>query len=203
MYLNNDEKESIEKEIKKLEKKSSAELVAVITDFSSSYNLLILIFSLVFTFLISLISLYFNANTIMFFEIQLSTFAFFIFLFHNFKKYFLSLLPKKYKYKKASKKAKEEFIKQGLYDTQTKLAIMFFVSIEEKYVEIITDKNVKEKIADSYWQDIVNQFIKDVKKKEFVKGYETAIKSCSEILIKNFPIKENDINELSNEVIEL
>ncbi|WP_419768380.1 TPM domain-containing protein [Arcobacter sp.] len=203
MYLNNDEKESIEKQIKKLEEKSSAELVAVITDFSSSYNLLILIFSLVFTFLISLISLYFNASTIMFFEIQLSTFAFFILMFHNFKQYFLYLLPKKYKYNKASKKAKEEFINQGLYDTQTKLTIMFFVSIEEKYVEIITDKNVKEKIDDTYWQEIVNQFIKDVKNKEFEEGYKTAIKSCSEILIENFPIKENDINELSNEVIEL
>lgn len=203
MYLNNDEKESIEKQIKKLEEKSSAELVAVITDFSSSYNLLILIFSLVFTFLISLISLYFNASTIMFFEIQLSTFAFFILMFHNFKQYFLYLLPKKYKYNKASKKAKEEFINQGLYDTQTKLAIMFFVSIEEKYVEIITDKNVKEKIDDTYWQKIVNEFIKDVKNKEFTQGYEKAIKSCSEILINNFPIEKNDKNELSNEVIEL
>ncbi|WP_375723025.1 TPM domain-containing protein [Arcobacter sp. KX21116] len=203
MYLNNNQKEAIEKEIKKLEEKSSAELVAVITDFSSSYNLLILIFSLVFTFLVSLISLYFDANSIMFFEIQLSTFAFFILFFHNFKQYFLYLLPKKYKYNKASKKAKEEFINQGLYDTQTKLAIMFFVSIEEKYVEIITDKNVKEKIDDTYWQEIVNQFIKDVKNKEFEEGYKTAIKSCSEILIENFPIKENDINELSNEVIEL
>ncbi|RXJ81804.1 TPM domain-containing protein [Arcobacter sp. F2176] len=203
MYLNNDEKESIEKQIKKLEEKSSAELVAVITDFSSSYNLLILIFSLVFTFLISLISLYFNASTIMFFEIQLSTFAFFILMFHNFKQYFLYLLPKKYKYNKASKKAKEEFINQGLYDTQTKLAIMFFVSIEEKYVEIITDKNVKEKIDDTYWQEIVNEFIKDVKNKEFTQGYEKAIKNCSEILINNFPIEKNDKNELSNEVIEL
>lgn len=153
--------------------------------------------------MLSLISLYFNASTIIFFEIQLSTFAFFVLLFHNFKQQFLFLLPKKYKYKKASKKAKEEFINQGLYDTQTKLAIMFFVSIEEKYVEIITDKNVKEKIADSYWQEIINQFIKDVKNKEFAKGYETAIKNCSEILIENFPIKENDINELSNEVVEL
>lgn len=203
MYLNNNEKEAIEKEIKKLEEKSSAELVAVITDFSSSYNLLILVYSLVFTFLVSLISLYFDANTIMFFEIQLSTFAFFILFFHNFKKYFLYLLPKKYKYNKASKKAKEEFINQGLYDTKTKLAIMFFVSIEEKYVEIITDKNVKEKIDDNYWQEIVNQFIKDVKNKEFEEGYKTAIKSCSEILIENFPIKENDINELSNEIVEL
>lgn len=131
MYLNNDEKESIEKQIKKLEEKSSAELVAVITDFSSSYNLLILVYSLVFTFLLSLISLYFNASTIIFFEIQLSTFAFFVLLFHNFKQQFLFLLPKKYKYKKASKKAKEEFINQGLYDTQTKLAIMFLYLLKK------------------------------------------------------------------------
>lgn len=203
MYLTHDEKNLIEEEIKKVEEKSSAELVAVITDFSSSYKSLILIFSLCFTLLSSFIILAFEVDTILFFEIQLLTFGFFFLLFTNFKKLFLYLLPKSYKYKKASKRANEEFINQGLYDTQTKHAIMFFVSIEEKYVEIITDKNIKEKLEDTYWQEIVDAFIDDVKNKDFAKGYTKAIKSCSEILIEKFPIQDDDINELSNEVVEL
>jgi putative membrane protein len=80
---------------------------------------------------------------------------------------------------------------------------MFFVSYDEKYVEIIADKEISKKIDDEYWQVIVKEFIKDVKNNNLSNGYVKAIKSCSEILVKNFPIQTDDENELSNEVIEL
>lgn len=50
---------------------------------------------------------------------------------------------------------------------------------------------------------VVDEFIKDVKKKELSNGYLKAIDSCSGILIKEFPIQKNDKNELPNDVIEL
>lgn len=80
---------------------------------------------------------------------------------------------------------------------------MFFVSIDERYVEIITDSAIKQKIDDSYWQNIVDEFIKDVKNQKLALGYLKAIKSCNDILIRNFPIQKDDKNELSNEVLEL
>ncbi len=121
----------------------------------------------------------------------------------SLKLYFLKSYQKKYKYEKASEYANKQFLNLGLQTTKTKQAIMFFVSIDEKYVEIITDSAIKEKIDDKYWQEIVNIFIEDVKKNQLADGYLKAIKSCNEILIKNFPIKDDDENELSNEVIEL
>ncbi len=112
-------------------------------------------------------------------------------------------MPKAYKYEKASFNAKQEFSNLGLRQTETRQAIMFFVSIDEKYVEIITDKEIKEKIDNSFWQNIVKEFIKDVKNRQFTQGYLKAIRACSEVLTKNFPIQKDDKNELSNEVIEL
>lgn len=203
MYLNINEKEQIQEEIKNLEKKSSAELVAVITKYSSSYKYEILVFSLLVSVFISIVLLFTNINTIEFFQIQVLSFFALYLLTNSFKKIVLLFLPKRYKYEKASINAKKEFYNLGIKDTKTKLGIMFYVSIEEKYVEIITDSGIKSKISDNYWQDIVDEFIKDVKNNQFSKGYKKAIKECSNTLIDNFPIQENDKNELSNEVIEL
>ncbi|WP_321313085.1 TPM domain-containing protein [Halarcobacter sp.] len=203
MYLNINEKEQIQEEIKTLETKSSAELVAVITKYSSSYRFETLVFSLLISVFISIILLFADIDTIKFFQIQVLSFFALFFLTSSFKKILLTFLPKKYKYEKASINAKKEFYNLGIKDTKTKLGIMFYVSIEEKYVEIITDTGIKSKISDNYWQDIVNEFIKDVKNNQFSIGYKKAIKECSETLIKSFPIQDNDKNELSNEVIEL
>lgn len=203
MYLNNKEKQDISKEIEALEKKSSVELVAVITKQSGSYKFETISISLFLTVIVSLISLIFDISSIKLFQIEILSFFFFFFLLSKFNKLLLSVIPKSYKYDKASENAAQQFLSLGLNSTKTKQAIMFYVSLDEKYVEILTHSAIKEKIDDSYWQDIVNEFTKDVKNKEFSKGYIKAIKSCNDILIKEFPIKKDDINELSNEVIEL
>ncbi|QDF30352.1 TPM domain-containing protein [Halarcobacter anaerophilus] len=203
MYLNKEQKEIISKEIEEFEKRSSAELVAVITQISSSYRFEILVLSLLLSAVVSIISLYFSIDAVKLFEIEVLSFLFFYLLINRFKKIVLLFLPKAYKYEKASFNAKQEFSNLGLRQTENRQAIMFFVSIDEKYVEIITDKEIKEKIDNSFWQNIVKEFIKDVKNKKFTQGYLKAIRACSEVLIKNFPIQKDDKNELSNEVIEL
>jgi len=88
-------------------------------------------------------------------------------LFENYKKLVLKILPQNYKHQKASLYAKEQFNNLGLNRTKTKQAIMFFVSLDEKYVEIITDKEISKKIPDEFWQQLVQEFIDDVKKKIF------------------------------------
>lgn len=203
MNLNENEKQEISKEIERLEEKSSAELVAVTTKQCSSYKFEMLSLTLIITTFISLLALLFEITDIKLFQIQVLSFLSFYFIFQKYDKTFLSLIPKTYKYKKASDYATKQFVNLGLQRTKTKQAIMFFVSFDEKYVEIITDSVIKQKIDDSYWQKIVNEFINDVKNKEVANGYLKAIKSCNSILIDKFPIQENDKNELSNDVIEL
>lgn len=203
MTLDEYEKKQIEKEIENLERKSSAELVAVTTVKSSSYRFESVVVPLIITSLISFILVFSEISSMNLFQIQFLVFITLYFIFNRFDTLLISLLPKAYRYEKASQKAKQEFVKLGLHDTKTKKAIMFYVSKKEKYVEIISDSAIKEKIDDKYWQKIIDEFIQDVKNHELANGYLKAINSCSNILIENFPIEEDDENELSNEVIEL
>lgn len=204
MNLTDIEKQQISKEIENLEEKSSAELIAVITNKSSSYKYeTIIICSIICAFVSLLLIISSEITAIKLFQWQTITFFLSYFIFYQFDSLILKVLPKSYKYEKASTYANKQFINLGLQTTKTKQAIMFFVSSEEKFVEIITDNKIKEKIEDNYWQNIINEFIKDVKNDQISQGYSNAIKNCNDILIKEFPIQDDDINELANDVIEL
>ena len=204
MYLNEKEKEQISKKIENLEKLSSAELVAVITKRSGDYRYINSLINIFILFIISFFLIFFfDFSPMQLLEIQLLSFLGLFLFFEKFDNLILNLLPKSYKREKASLNAHEQFSNLGLNRTKTNQAIMFFVSFDEKYVEIITDTTICEKIKDDYWQKIVDEFIKDVKNNNLSNGYLKAMDSCSEILIKEFPITKDDENELPNSVIEL
>jgi putative membrane protein len=204
MILNENEKKLIAQEIENLEKSSSAELVAVVTKRSKSYKYASVMISIFFVFCFSFI-LYFirETSTLELLQYQLLIFIGINLFFEKFDGFVLKILPESYKHRKASLNANEQFHNLGLNRTKTKQVIMFFVSLDEKYVEIITDEEIAKEIPNEFWQQLVYEFIEDVKKEDFLNGYLKALRTSKAILIKHFPIKENDENELSNEVIEL
>ncbi len=112
-------------------------------------------------------------------------------------------LPKKFKKSLVKKTALKKFFELGLDRTEDRLGIMFFVSAKERQVEIIADEGICKKVSNDFWQEIVSEFIAFVKKGEFAEGYKNAIQKCSAKLIEQFPIKGDDKNELSDEVIEI
>lgn len=202
--LSQKEKELISKKIEECESKSSAELVAVISKRSSNYEYSSLLISLIFTFIVSLICIIFiDITNIFLLQIQILCIVGLKIVFDKFDRLTIYFLPKSYKKEVASEYANKQFYNLGLNRTKTNQAIMFFVSLDEKYVEIISDKTISEKIEDKFWQDIVDEFIINVKANRLSQGYLQAINQCSLELIDKFPIQKNDINELSNEVIEL
>lgn len=204
MFLSKAEKEIISKKIEIFEEKSGAELVAVISKRSTDYRYIQIFLNICAIFLISLIIVFFTSFSIMqLLQIQLFCFVSLFLLFEKFDNLILYILPKNYKKEKAFQSAQKQFYNLGLHKTKTKQAIMFFVSLDEKYAEIITDSQISKKISNDYWEKIIEDFIKDVRNSTLSNAYLNVIDSCSSILIEKFPIQENDENELPNEVIEL
>jgi putative membrane protein len=204
MYLNDKQKQEISKEIENLELQSSAELVAVVTKRSASYKYISSLLSITFLAFLSIILVIFTQISSLFLlEIQLFTFMILYLVFEKFDNIIMLLLPKTYKYNISKEYANKQFSNLGLNRTKTNQALMFFVSLDEKYVEIIADETISDKISNEYFQEIVNEFIIDVKNNQLSNGYLKAIHACSHKLIQEFPIQANDKNELTNDVIEL
>ncbi len=197
-------KQNIENAIAKVEEKSSCELVAVITKKSGNYRY----FALLGASLISLIVPFFLIiqrpfiDALFVYRIQAVVFVI-LFLLLNIDSILIMLLPKSILHKQAKLKAYETFTILGLQKTTNHQAVMIYVSVYERYVQILTDSAVSGKIDNTVWQNTIDKFTIKVKNAEFDKGFSEAIEEIGENLIEKFPIQENDKNELPNHLIEI
>ncbi len=197
-------KEKIHQAISEVETKSSCELVAVLTQKSSDYTTIVILVASLIALLLPAFLLVWKPNmeALYIYEIQVVTFVITYLLF-SIDKIQQILIPKKILHKQASAKAHESFMTLGLDQTTNHQGVMIFVSIFEHFVEIIVDSGVNNKLSNHIWQDIIDDFITDVKNEDFEKGYIKAIKAIEKILKVEFPIHDNDKNELSNRLIEI
>jgi putative membrane protein len=92
-------------------------------------------------------------------QIQLLIFFGFYFLLEKSKNSFIKILPKFYKHQVASKNAIEQF--DNLEWDNTKKKVMFFISFDEKYAEILVDDEIADVIPNDKRIDSGNLFIKD------------------------------------------
>ena len=203
-HISHETKQKIEKAILEMEKTTSSELVAVVTQKSGDY----LYISLLITSLISLFIpfglLFFapdmEAKTI--FEAQLLGFMLLLLLF-NVPKVLFYLLPKSVFVKAAKLKAYETFRILRLQKTSNYQAVMIFVSLYEQYIEIVADSAISAKIDDALWQKTIDTFVGNVKNDKFEEGYLQAINEVGAILARHFPIEKDDKNELADGLIEV
>lgn len=203
-HISHETKQKIEKAILEMEKTTSSELVAVVTQKSGDY----LYISLLITSLVSLFIpfglLFFapdmEAKTI--FEVQLLGFMLLLLLF-NVPKVLFYLLPKSVFVKAAKLKAYETFRILGLQKTSNYQAVMIFVSLYEQYIEIVADSAISAKIDNALWQKTIDTFVENVKNDKFEEGYLQAICEIGALLAHHFPIEKHDKNELTDGLIEV
>lgn len=202
--ISNETKLNIEKAIEKVEQKSSCELVAVITKQSGDYTFIALLVASILTLILPAFILVFRpfVDTLLVYQIQIVFFVI-VFLLLSIENILIWFLPKSILHKKAKFKAFETFHILGLQKTSNHQAVMIYVSVYERYVQILTDSAISSQIDNSVWQKTVDKFITRVKNQEFEDGYLKAIKEIGKILIEKFPVQENDKNELSNHLIEI
>jgi putative membrane protein len=190
MILNNKDKNFISKEIEKIKTLSSVQLFIESTKKSSKYQLASCMFAIFILFFFSFLMIStIHIDALELLQIQLLIFFGFYFLLEKSKNSFIKILPKFYKHQVASKNAIEQF--DNLEWDNTKKKVMFFISFDEKYAEILVDDEIADVIPNSHWEAILNEFSQEIKENNFSTAYLKAIIACSSILIEKFPLKES------------
>lgn len=187
MILNDNNKIHISKELESIQISSDVQIFTASLKRSSQYQLASCMFAVFTLFLISFFLVFMlHLDALKLLQIQLLIFfSFYIFL-EKFKNYFIKFLPKYYKHQIASQNANRLF--QDLKDEISRKKILFFVSYDEKYAEILVDDEITDVIPNSHWQGILNEFTQDTHELGISKAYEKAILACSSILIEKFPL---------------
>ncbi len=94
----------------------------------------------------------------------------------------------------------EVFNKLGMHKTELRNGVLFYMSIVDKKFAVIGDKGINETVPANFWDTIYATTIKFFKEGEFVGGLCWAIMEAGKQLAEHFPIQEDDVNELTNEI---
>jgi putative membrane protein len=99
----------------------------------------------------------------------------------------LSLVPKRVKHARAQQLAHREFNAHELAKPKQPHRILLFVSLGERYVEIIADHHTHALAPAGTWNKIVDEFLAAVKAGRVADGVLSAIESCGAILKAHHP----------------
>lgn len=110
-----------------------------------------------------------------------------------------ALMPNGLKQRMASRLAGEQFFMRGLRLTEGRTGVLIFVSATERYVEIIADKGISDKVPQGTWQDAVDFLTGRIGEHEMQIGIIGAVRMVGAVLQEHFPGRK-DVNELPDRV---
>lgn len=208
-FLKQDEVDEIGAAITAQEDRTSGEIVAVLAAQSGSYGLLPLFIAAFIALLVPLLMLYlpllsegrfvvWSADKIYF--LQLLVFVVLALLL-SLRPVRYWIVPRSIKKNWARAHALEQFAAQEMHTTQGRTGVMIFVSVVEHYAEVIADKAIYEKVPHAHWQEIVDELVACIAKKQPKKGFLVAIEQAGDLLHAHFPPGSAPENELANHLI--
>jgi len=114
-----------------------------------------------------------------------------------------AVLPAAVKNQAAHRRAVEQFLVQNMHTTEGRTGVLIFVSVAERYAEIIADTAIHEKVATGTWQAIVDRLTADIAAGRAADGFIGAIDSVGALLAEHFPPGTADRTALPDRLIVL
>ncbi len=96
--------------------------------------------------------------------------------------------------------AVKEFYKLKMNETRDKTGILLFFHLLRREFFILADEGINSKVEQDTWNNIRDEILKEFSNGNFCKAMIDCIKKVGKVLTEHFPIKPDDVNELSNKV---
>ena len=211
-------KSQIDDAIKNVEKKTSGEIAVAIAPESDSYSFYELFFGVIvgavtFTTFILLSNQLIPVLEKQFWEMPKWFFAVFsgmisffvialVFILTNIPFIDRKIIPLSVKNEAVETMAESTFFRAGINKTKEASGILIYISYLEQKVRILADFGIASKIEVSVWNQIAKN-LADNLKTNATEAICEAVKECGKVLEENFPAKDENPDEISNELIIL
>ena len=86
---------------------------------------------------------------------------------------------------------------------QHRTGVLIFASAAERYVEIVADAGINEKVTTDVWNDAVCSLVTEIKAGRPAEGFLAAIEQCGAVLAAHFPPGALKRNELPDKLLEI
>ncbi|MBT3235819.1 MAG: hypothetical protein HN353_07700 [Bdellovibrionales bacterium] len=85
--------------------------------------------------------------------------------------------------------------------TRDRTGIMIFISLLERRVLVLADAGINQQVAANYWDQLVATLVGRIKEGREIEGIIEAIEECGKALSNSFPRKDDDTNEISDQLV--
>lgn len=92
------------------------------------------------------------------------------------------------------------FSKMGMHKTALRNGVLIYLAVNDRKFSIVGDAGINAKVADDFWEVITESTIAHFKEKKYADGLCEAITRCGENLVEHFPVADDDVNELSDDI---
>lgn len=201
--LTQDEQQQVAEAIDRIELHTDAEVVTVLAAQADDYHYIPLLWAGLAALLVPGIVLvltgWLNGGELLL--AQWLTFVVLALLF-RMPKITTRLIPRSVRHWRASNLAHRQFVQLGLHHTSGETGMLIFVSEAERYVEIMVDRGISQRIDDSTWESIIADFTQQVREGRTLDGFLACIDACGAELRQALP-STHERNELPNRLVIL
>lgn len=187
--------------IRQAERATSGEIFCVLAAASSRYEFVPIARAALIALLVPLPLYYFTtlwADQI--YYLQLAIFIGFALVF-SLPWFRHPLVPRWIKRDRASAEARRQFAAHGLHLTEARTGVLIFASVAERYVEVIADAGINNRVSQDVWDQAVTALIAEIKAGRPADGFLRAIGICGDVLAEHFPPGAINRNELPDKLI--
>ncbi len=97
------------------------------------------------------------------------------------------LVPRRVKHAHARALARREFAARVIGAREQRPCLLFFVSLGERYVEVLADRELHERVGAATWERLVADFTARARAGDIVPGFIAAVETCGSILETHAP----------------
>jgi len=202
-FFTKEERASIEAVVRDAESRTIGEIAVMVVDASDEYLHADTIGGILFSGALSFFGAvaFFHSALVPFIVLTALLFfpcRLFVRSFPVIKSEFIS--PRKKK-KAVRIQALQAFYEKGLYRTQAQTGVLFFLSLMERTVWVLADKDIYEKIRQEQLDRFAATVSQGVREGRAAQALQQAITEAGTLLAEHFPVKPGDKNELSDSII--
>ena len=97
-------------------------------------------------------------------------------------------------------RARQVFARLGMHATGERNGVLVYLATRTRKFAVLGDEKLHERVGEAFWNDIRDLMAAHFREDRFVEGLAEGIALVGERLRENFPHREDDVNELSDEI---
>jgi len=113
------------------------------------------------------------------------------------------MVPRRLRYQAAHANAIKQFLARNVHRTTARTGVLVFVSIAERYAEVVADSGIDAKVGQHVWDGVVRDLTAHAADDRLADGFVKAIEQVGSVLAEHFPVTYGDTNELDDHLVEI